>query len=141
MSTFMSQYHGPLTGLLRWPQLDQLRTALGSSNDGGWYVYYVGEEVPSAAISISQFSHFIDEITQLLRRDHQEEFLGIVYADNLEQPSFVKIYDPNNLGSSCGSSGLRVLPGWTLSRSPPVDLEIEIPNPGGRRRWWQALFA
>lgn len=141
MSAYMSQYNGALSGLMRWPQLDVLHSALNSSNDGGWYVYYVGEEVPSAALSSQKFAHFVDEITQLLHRDHQEEFLGIVYADDLEQPSFVKIYDPNNLGAACGSSGMRVLPGWTLSRCPPVDLNAEIPNPGGRRRWWQGLFA
>lgn len=141
MSNFMSQYNGPLTGLLRWTQLDVLSAVLNSSNDGGWYVYYVGEEVPSAAITAPQFEHFVQEITNLLRRDHQEEYLGIVYVDDLDKPGFVKIYDPNNLGAACGSSGMRVLPGWTISRSAPVDLQAESPNPGGRRRWWQGLFA
>ena len=137
MSHFMRKFNGPLSGLMRWPQLDVLHSALSARNDGGWYVYYVGEEVPSEALGTPQFAQFVDEITQLLRRDHQEEFLGIVYADDLEQPNFVKIYDPNNLGAACGSSGMRVLPGWTLSRCAPV----ELPNPGGRRRWWQGLFA
>lgn len=141
MSVFLEKYNGSLTGLMRWPQFDTLTSVLNSNNDGGWYVYYVGEEVPSTSITEKQFKTFIDEITQLLRSDHREDYLGIVYVDDLENPSFVKIYDPNNLGSACGSSGMRALPGWTLSRSEPVDLQAEFPNPGGRRRWWQSLFA
>ena len=141
MSNFLDKYNGSLTGLMRWPQFDLLTSALKRNNDGGWYVYYIGEEVPSTSISIEQFKTFIEKITLLLRSDHQEDYLGIVYVDDLTDPSFVKIYDPNNLGSACGSSGLRALPGWTLSRSEPVDLHAEFPNPGGRRRWWQSLFA
>ncbi len=30
--------------------------------------------------------------------------LGIVYVDDPVAPSLIKIYDPNNLGSTCGSS-------------------------------------
>lgn len=141
MSGFLEKYNGSLTGLMRWPQFDALTSVLNSNNDGGWYVYYVGEEVPSTSISAKQFKIFIEEITQLLRSDHQEDYLGIVYVDDVKTPSFVKIYDPNNLGAACGSSVVRALPGWTLSRDEPVDLHAEFPNPGGRRRWWQRLFA
>jgi len=141
MSRFLEQFNGSLKGLLLWAQFDTLSHTLTKSNDGGWYVYYVGEAVPEAAIPSQQFGLFIEEISKLLRRDHQEDYLGIVYVDDYENPTFVKIYDPNNLGSSCGSSGSRVLPGWTISRSTPVDLQAEFPNPGGRRRWWQGLFA
>ena len=141
MSSFMSQYNGPLTGLMHWPQWDALTMMLNSVNKGDWYVYYVGEEVPAAPLSSPQFERFMHEIDTLLRSDHQEKYLGIVYADNLEQPDFIKIYDPNNLGAACGSSGLRVLPGWIISRCAPVDLQAEFPNPGGRRRWWQGVFS
>ncbi len=140
MSQFMTQFHGPLYGVLLLPQWDELTGLLASRNDSNWYVYYVGETVPTAPLATGQFQHFLDEIGELLRRDHQEEYLGIVYADNLEEPSFIKIYDPNNLGASCGSSGSRVLPGWVISRAQPVDLRAEFPNPGARRRWWQTLF-
>ena len=141
MSSFMSLYNGPLTGLMRWPQWDNLAAILNGENEDGWFVYYVGEEVPAVPLSGQQFERFMHEMDALLRSDHQEEYLGIVYADNIEQPAFVKIYDPNNLGSSCGSSGQRVLPGWTISRCEPVDLQAEFPNPGGRRRWWKGLFS
>ena len=47
---------------------------------------------------------FVTEIDRLLRQDHAEDYCGIVYADDLQQPRFIKIYDPNNLGVSCGYS-------------------------------------
>ncbi|MDH3354658.1 MAG: hypothetical protein OEL79_05535 [Chromatiales bacterium] len=141
MSNFMNQYNGPLTGLLKWQQLDKLTDFLTSSDDDQWYVYYVGETVPTEPLSSQLFNLFTTELAKLLRGDHQEDYLGIVYVDDIEQPSFVKIYDPNNLGSACGSSGMNVLPGWTISRSAPVDLQAQFPNPGGRRRWWNNLIS
>lgn len=137
MNPFLTQFNGPLTGLLRWPDWEALTRRLADGSDGGWYVYYVGEGLPEAPLPAAHFARFMEELDRLLRADHQEEYLGIIYVDDREQPTFVKVYDPNNLGAACGSSGRRVLPGWTLSRVPPVDLNAEYPNPGGRRRWWQ----
>ena len=59
---------------------------------------------------------------------------------SLDEPRFVKIFDPNNLGVSCGFSDNPPLPGWVLSRLEPVDLNADMPLPGGRRRWWQRLL-
>jgi hypothetical protein len=140
MSQFMTQYQGPLCGVSLWPQWDELIRLLASRSDGNWYVYYVGESVPAAPLASGHFLHFLSELGELLRRDHQEEYLGIVYADSLEEPSFIKVYDPNNLGAYCGSSGRQILSGWIISRAQPVDLGAEFPNPGARRRWWQKLF-
>lgn len=63
MSDFLEKYNGSLTGLMRWPQFDTLTSMLDSSNDGAWYIYYVGEEVPSVSITSEQFKTFLDEIT------------------------------------------------------------------------------
>ncbi|WP_127477940.1 hypothetical protein [Sulfurivermis fontis] len=140
MSDYLQQYNAPLTGLLHWEQWDALLAALRGANDGGWYAYYVGEEVPTTPLSPAHLDHLIGELDRLLRRDHQESYLGIVYVDDTAQPTFIKVYDPNHLGSSCGSGTQRVLPGWILSRCPPVDLHAAVANPGGRRRWWHSLF-
>ena len=140
MSQFLQQFNGSLVGLTRWSDWDEMLQRLHSANDSTWYVYYVGEAVPTEPMSTQQFAHFLIEIEVLLRQDHQEAYLGIIYTDNKPTPNFLKIYDPNNLGASCGSSGMRVLPGWTISRALPVDLQAEFPNPGGRRRWWQRVF-
>jgi hypothetical protein len=76
----------------------------------------------------------------LLRREHDEKYCGIVYADDLQSPSFIKIYDPNNLGVSCGYSDNPPLPGWVLSKIQPVDLQSTQVVPKNRQRWWRALF-
>jgi hypothetical protein len=62
-------------------------------------------------------------INALLHREHEEDYCGIVYAGNTQQPAFIKIFDPNNLGVTCGFSAKPPLPGWIMSRIAPIDLE------------------
>jgi hypothetical protein len=106
----------------------------------GWYLYAIGEEPPRAAADAAQVLRFIDEIDRLLRAEHDEDFCGIVYADDLAAPALIKIYDPNNLGVVCGYSDNPPLPGWVMSKLPPVDLPATQLVAKGRRRWWQRLF-
>ena len=63
---------------------------------------------------------------------------GIVYADDPQAPSMVKIYDPQS-SASCGYSTNPPLPNWVLSPHSPIDLEATRQT-AGRRRWWQRLF-
>jgi hypothetical protein len=79
-------------------------------------------------------------VDTLLRQEHGEDYCGIVYADDLSQPRFIKIYDPNNLGVTCGYSDNPPLPGWILSKLRPCDLSAGIHLPGNRKRWWRRLF-
>ena len=58
-----------------------------------------------------------------------------------QRSEVVKIYDPNNLGVSCGFSTNPPLPGWIMCRVPPEDLQPGHKIPEGRRRWWRALFS
>ncbi|MEJ2590933.1 MAG: hypothetical protein P8178_05965 [Candidatus Thiodiazotropha sp.] len=136
---YMQAFRGSFTSALRWHHLDALWQVLRQDAGAGWYIYAVGEAPPTAAADARMMLTFIDEIDKLLRREHQENYCGIVYADDLQQPTFVKIYDPNNLGVSCGYSDNPPLPGWVLSRIPPVDLPATV-VPKNRKRWWQALF-
>ncbi len=138
---FMAAYDGLLYGLRGWDDLDAFWDVLRRHNDGGWYVYAVGQDVPKRPATPEELATFIDEIDRLLRAEHDEDYCGIVYVDDRQQPGFVKIYDPNNLGAVCGSSGRRVPPGWVLSRVPPVALSDSLPVAGNRRRWWQRLFS
>jgi hypothetical protein len=138
---FMGAFNGSFAGILRWPQLDELWNVLRKDAGGQWYVYAVGEPPPSVVANTEQVENFITEIDQLLRRDHQEDYCGVVYVDDLAQPSFVKIYDPHNLGVSCGYSNHPPLPGWVMSKLAPVDLQLQGPLAGQRKRWWQRLFS
>jgi hypothetical protein len=80
------------------------------------------------------------QLDALLRAEHQEDYCGIVYADDPQTPTLVKIYDPHHLGVSCGSSANPPLPGWVMSLLPPVDLPAARAPANNRRRWWRRLF-
>lgn len=140
MNSFAEVLKGPLYGVMSWDQWDTLQTTMINTRQGGWYVYYVGEAVPTYKQTDDSFDHIVKEIDQLLRRDHDEAYLGIVYTDHFDTPTLVKIYDPNNLGASCGSSGIFVPPGWVISKMPPVEIQSPIRIPQGRKRWWNNLF-
>ncbi|MEE9491982.1 MAG: hypothetical protein V3W04_01200 [Gammaproteobacteria bacterium] len=138
---FRTAFRGGFSGVLRWPQLDDLWTTIKKNNREGWYIYAIGTPPPVETSSAEDFDHFLNEVDSLLRTEHAEEFCGVVYVDSVSDPSFVKIFDPNNLGVSCGYSDNPPLPGWIISRLQPVDLQAQGPLPGNRRRWWQRLFS
>lgn len=138
---FYTAFKGTFSGVLRWEQLDQLWERLRSEADDSWYLYAVGEPPPAETIAADAMLRFLGEVDELLRREHEEDYCGIVYVDDMHAPRFVKIFDPNNLGVSCGYSDNPPLPGWILSRLPPADLQAPMRQPGNRRRWWQRLFA
>jgi hypothetical protein len=138
---FVKAFRGSFVGILRWPQLDDLWSVLEADADGGWYIYAVGETPPSNVSDGAQLKSFLKEIDILLRKEHDEDYCGVVYVDDRQSPSFVKIFDPNNLGVSCGFSENPPLPGWILCKIQPVDLPNALPQTGSRRRWWQRLFS
>jgi len=137
---FLTAFRGSFTSALRWHHLDDLWERLRGVPSDDWYVYAVGEAPPEAPVSHGELVRFVEEIDRLLREDHKEDFCGIVYADDLSAPSFIKIYDPHNLGVVCGFSDNPPLPGWVLSKIKPCNLEDARPSAGNRRQWWQRLF-
>jgi hypothetical protein len=139
MKTFEETLNGLLYGVMQWEQWDGLCRRLSESGKP-WYVYTVGCGVPDAPLTGAELVRTLTEITALLRREHEEDYLGIAYADDLVNPSLVKIYDPNNLGSSCGSAGYSIPPGWVLSLQAPLPVFNDVVLPGNRQRWWQNLF-
>jgi len=138
--TFMTAFRGSFISALRWHHLDSLWEVMKGQPEDGWYVYALGEKPPEESISREQLHNFLDEINNLLRKEHDEDYCGIVYADNLADPAFIKIYDPNNLGVSCGYSDNPPLPGWVLSKLKPCDIPANQILPGNRKRWWRRLF-
>lgn len=141
---YRDAFRGSFSGVLRWHQLDEfwenLRKRIAAHVAEDWYIYAVGEEPPNTPSNSEQLLTFITEIDILLHKEHEEEYCGVVYVDDFNLPSFVKIFDPNNLGVSCGYSDNPPLPGWILSLIPPVDLKVALAPPGNRRRWWKKLF-
>ena len=137
--TFIQHYHGRFHGILRWHQLDALWARVKSQPEG-WYIYFVGGIVPDHVANMETVTLFIQELDELLRQDHDHDYCGIVYADDLQHPQMIKIFDPHHLGFSCGSSGKPVFPRWILTRILPELLEENAPIPANRKRWWQRFF-
>jgi len=137
--SFTARLDGGFIGILRWPQLDELWERV--NRDGRpWYLYQVGETVPETPLQGEQLRAAIGELDRLLRHDHHYDYCGIVYADDPKDPTLIKVYDPNHLGSSCGCSGDRIPPRWILSLEAPESIEDHGPTPKGRSRWWQRLL-
>lgn len=139
---------------MKWDQLTALWARIDPA--AGWHVRAVGVDRPRSGIPGTQSApvpvpdvtpadaatvrNFMDRIDVLLRADHRESYCGIVYVDDLEDPRLIKIYDPNNLGSSCGSSKNPIPPGWIMSRVPPDEIVAARPAAESRKRWWQAVL-
>ena len=138
---FRDSFKGTFYGILRWDQLDSLWERVREDAGGGWYMYAVGESPPVEVAAAGEILRFVEEVDVLLRKEHGEDYCGVVYADDPARPGFIKIFDPNNLGVSCGYSDNPPLPGWILSKLQPVDLQVPMPQHGNRRRWWKRLFS
>ena len=139
-SDFEIAFKAKFFGILRWHQLDDLWLKLREAKDAGWYVYAVGEEPPTEISNSSEVEVFIEEMDVLLRREHDEDYCGIVYANDTQNPSFIKVFDPNNIGTSCSVGQDAPLPGWIISKIPPINLPEAMKPTANRRRWWQKMF-
>jgi hypothetical protein len=137
---FTVAFRGRFLNVLRWEQLDKLWEVMRGDAGNGWYLYATGELPPQEPASEEVVRAFLSEIDLLLRKEHDEDYCGIVYADSFDSPQFIKVYDPGNLGVSCGYSDNPPLPGWILSKLPPADLKAGGITPANRRRWWQRLL-
>ena len=141
LGEFHQQFRGAFYGILKWDQLDTLWKVVDAKADDGWYIYVPGEAPPQQPASAEHVKTFITEINQLLRKEHQEDYCGVVYVDNKDAPTFIKIYDPNNMGVVCGFSDNPPLPGWVLSQTRPEYLDSNTFNTKSRRRWWKKIFS
>ena len=140
-SEFYTRYRGSFSGILKWPQLDEFWQVLRTKADAGWYLYAIGESLPDQPVAAEVLTTFIDEINKLLKKEHKEEYCGVVYVDNKTNPEFIKIYDPNNLGVVCGFSDNPPLPGWLLTLVKPEPLDENTFSTHSRKRWWRHIFS
>ncbi|MDH4217076.1 MAG: hypothetical protein OEV23_09375 [Gallionella sp.] len=131
---FHARLKGTFSGILQWQQLDELWARV---KGGQWFFYQVGETLPEKPLGGEELAVRVDALNTLLRHDHNYHYCGIVYADNVETPTLIKVYDPNNLGSSCSHSATPTPPRWILSTAPPALVESHAPVPLNRKHWWQ----
>ncbi len=141
---FYTAFTGAFQGILKWENLDTLWDVVKARKED-WFIYAIGEKPPEKTASRVELKHFIDELDRLLRREHGEEYCGIVYTDDIQEPKFIKIFDPNNIGTSCSIAKTPPLPGWILSVAPPIDLPDKLRQETfqdkSRKRWWNTLFS
>lgn len=138
MSAFLTTYTGRAHGVLRWAQLDVLWQTV--QQDERWYAYEIGTNLPNQPLDAVALAAFIQQVDQFLRAEHDEKYCGVVYTDDFEQPSLLKIYHPKKMGASCGSSGSTVLPRWTLSTQAPIDLLDWATQKDQKPAWWKHML-
>lgn len=139
--SFCTAFRGEFKGVMKWTDLDHFWEVVRARAAAGWYLYAVGDAVPRSIATVEQVNRFVYEIDALLRREHEEEYCGIVYVDSMTEPAMIKIFDPHHLGSQCGFSDHPPLPGWVMSLLPPSDLREPRTLPGNRKRWWRRMWA
>jgi len=126
---------GTFKGVLTWDGLDRLWEKIETTRQTGWFAYTVGEPPPTHPAYGDQLTTFLKEVHALLRRRHRHDHCGVVYVDDPESPQFVIVYDPSKIGG-CGLGDGQPLPGWVLSRQPPMDL-IQAMAPVAPLKPWQ----
>ena len=135
--SFEEELNGRFEGILRWPDLDKLWLQVKAS-EMPWFIYEVGMDVPDTPIAPEKLDEEIDAIDKILRDNHDEDYCGIVYVDDLDVPTLVKVFGPKNLGASCGSSGSKTWPRWILSHIPPTEVGIKLDDLG-KPSWWKTF--
>lgn len=137
---FYVTYRGAFTSLLKWPDLDAFWQVLSRQTDKNWYIYITAESPPELPASQDELNAFIKQIDQHLHQAHDEDYCGIVYTDSKTEPSYIKIYDPKNLGVVCGIGREPIFPGWIISQLPPKPLDSLPPLPNEARPWWRRIL-
>ena len=131
---FRDRLSGTFQGVMHWHQLDSLWARI---RGGRWFVYPTDEPPPERPLDGEPLAARIDSLDRQLRHEHDYDYCGIVYVDDPDAPTLVKIYDPGNLGSSCSHGAMPIPPRWILSTAQPVSIESELPAPGNRWRLWR----
>jgi len=138
---FYIAYRGAFTSLLKWPDLDAFWQVLASQADKGWYIYTTAEPPPAQSACADELLAFIQQIDTHLHQAHAEDYCGIVYTDSKTEPSYIKIYDPKNLGVVCGIGREPIFPGWILSQIPPKTLTDIPPLATQHKPWWRRILS
>lgn len=132
---FLFAFHGRLLGIRSWADLDRLWAAVRRDAQAGWHLYTLEQGPPAGPSASEEVEAFITNVDARLRREHRADYCGFVYADSPDSPTFIKAYEPSKY-SGCGHGPGPALPGWILSKAPPVDI-VAILMPAAPRPWWR----
>ena len=132
---FWQCYGGRFAGIPTWPGFDAFWATLEASG-GDWYVFDPAGDAPAAPHG--DFAGALAEALACVEQVRSRSFCGAVFADDLANPGFVKVFDPYRMGGVCGGSNERVLPTWIFSRiaPDPFPLAPATPEKKGLFAWF-----
>lgn len=136
---FWRSYRGRLIGLLREPDMTAMFDTLKAAPEG-WYVFDPQETPSQSPLEGKDFLDRLDGIQSQADDWLGDGRLGFIYADDKQNPTFIKIFDPANMGSSCGCSGEMIWPRWILSQIAPEAVP-RTPEPTGLMARVRQYFA
>jgi hypothetical protein len=119
--SYFEAYIGRFVGVMQMPDCLELLQTM-KDNPNHWFVYDTLIGVPTQVENANDFIQKINQIKMIIDSEHDEKYCGIVYADDLKKPTFIKIFHPKNLGKSCGSSEYPPIAQWLISKKPPQDI-------------------
>lgn len=117
-TAFWRAYQGRASGLLNWVDVDALWPKLAAQPDD-WFVYDLDAAPPVAPLSATDLIAFLPQAEALVNERRDRSHSGAIYIDNREAPSFVKFFDPTNMGTSCGGDHEMIFPRYILSKIKP----------------------
>jgi hypothetical protein len=137
--TYLEKFNSIFYGMLHWSDLDDLWQTLerktSTQTDNQWYIYDLSEQPPQIHASGPEILSFIKNIDTWLRETHLEKYCGVVYADDKDNPTYIKIYHPKRMGYGvCSLAKDAPLPGWVISTLKPSDLNQARP---ANSSWWK----
>jgi hypothetical protein len=118
---YFKKFKGSFIGVMQWGDFHTLLQTLRNNPDN-WHIYNTLELMPTQTLNSSEFIKKIDFIKLIIESEHKEKYCGIVYVDNLKNPTFVKFFHPKNLGKTCGSSKYPPMPQWLISKEKPMNV-------------------
>ncbi len=94
---------------------------------GQWYVFDPSQDAPEMPLSGNELQVALDAAQTLVNQRRELPMSGAVYVDNRETPTFFKVFDPANMGSSCSCSTEPVMPRYIFSQIKPDSLPFAPP--------------
>ena len=129
-TAFWRAYQGRAAGLINWKDVDALWPLL-SKQPEGWFVYDLETGPPAAPTPAQEFAAFLPEAEDLVNTRRDRSHSGAIYLDSREAPRFIKIFDPANMGTSCGGGHEMIFPRYILSKVKPDPRPTPVPKAKG----------
>ena len=120
---FWQRYRGAFSGVLKWQDMENLWANLKAKPED-WYVFDPMADAPTAPLNSAEFVSFLDEAEVLTNQRRDRPSCGSVYVDELEAPTYFKVFDPLKMGTSCGGSHDPIMPRWIISHMVPDTLPL-----------------